>query len=247
MPRAPVVEPSSAPRSLGRAAESRSDDLRRRRGKKNCNSSGGSSSSTGSAQAMGDTSTPTGRRQKQQQQRQATSAAAAGTGANPGSAPNTNGRSTVPGDSRLRSPLERYLLLSFVLVTAGLAVRYLWRQLAGLVGAVLILSTARRWNGESSGAGESSHDAVPPGRGTGKTRAQGRQSSLPPAGRDKEADEGRSSGVGEATAGDGDGTSRGVTGFADAPAELRRYWEDGGPGCGFLVRGPKYLSDRKKV
>lgn len=149
--------------------------------------------------------------------------------------------------------MSRYVLLSGVLVASGLAVRYLWRELAGLAGAVLILSTARHWSGDDgSDEGEvSPRGAVPPGgRGKGKeTRTQGRKSWAPSEGRETGVDEGRSSGVGvgDATAEGGDGAGRGVTGFADAPAELRRYWEDGGPGCQFLVRGPKYLSDRKKV
>ncbi|CAM9296407.1 unnamed protein product, partial [Scytosiphon promiscuus] len=250
MPRTPAVEPSSAPRSLGPTAASRPDDFRRRREPKNCNSSGG----TGLAM-MGDTSTQTRRGHRQEQRRPATSATApapapSSAGAqNSGPDSRTSRKATASVDSRSRNPLSRYLLLSGVLVAAGLVVRYLWRQLAGLVGAVLILSTARHWSGDSPSAGDAPHDDEPPRRGTGRTRKQSREPSAPAAGGDTGASEGRSSGVGAATGGGGAGdvVGRGVTGFAVAPAELRRYWEDGGPECQFLVRGPTYLSDRKKI
>lgn len=130
--------------------------------------------------------------------------------------------------SRLRSPLARYLLLTASLIMIGLCFRYLWRQLAGLVGAALILSTARRWSGGSTTRG-----AVP-GSGKGSTLSPKIISTADPALKVT----GQQDGLG--------GSTQGI-GFADAPAAWRQFWEDGGPGCKLLVRGPKYTQDRRKV
>eukprot|EP00903_Cladosiphon_okamuranus_P008016 g7733.t1 len=148
-------------------------------------------------------------------------------------------------NSRVRSPLARYLLLSGIMVVAGLCFRYLWRQLAGLVGAALILSTARRWSSGTSTRstrGVSSSAAVRSGRVKESSPSAQRNTSA------HSGDDGSDPAV--ALTGQrpvGPGGSDGGGGFTDAPAALSRFWEDGGPGCKLLVRGPKYVVDRKKI
>lgn len=217
-----VVEPSPAPRGLdSTGAASRPEASRRRKDK------GGSSSSN---------TVPT-QRSRTQAATDPTSSSAA-----PVAAINNN-------NSKLRTPLERYLLLSVMLVAAGLGIRFLWRQLAGLVGAALILSAARRWSGAPA-VRKPPPDAPPSAAALGTPISGGDQTVEAAA-----SSAGDRGGAAAAAAGreetgrrKGDGGGDvGGTCFADAPAELRRFWEDGGPGCQFLVRGPKYISDRKKV
>lgn len=144
-----------------------------------------------------------------------------------------------PTPNRLRNPLWRYALMSVVLVGIGLAVRYLWRQLAGLVGATLILSTVGRLPGRT-----------PAKRSSTSPGAAAVASAQPPAEEPRREPSSKQGGnAAEPTpGGGGDGGGRGGgAGFADAPAELHQYWADGGPGCSFFVRGPKYLVDKKKV
>ncbi|CAN0126024.1 unnamed protein product, partial [Laminaria digitata] len=61
---------------------------------------------------------------------------------------NTAARKSIRG----RSASARYLLLSVVLIALGLILRYFWRHLAGLAGAMLILAAARRWTGVTGSA-----------------------------------------------------------------------------------------------
>lgn len=131
-----------------------------------------------------------------------------------------------------RNPLERYLLLSAAVVLAGLTARYLWRQLAGLAGALLILASARRWRGEDRVASDTG----------GRKRRKTEELAQPAV--DGEARHGAR--VDTPVAG-GVGVGEWGGAFAGAPARLRRYWEDAGSECQFSVRGSNYMSDRKKV
>lgn len=222
-----VVEPSSAPRRfVSSTAPSRSDVGRKRKGTSSTTGRKSKSTSESSVEppraVQATTAEPTTRRP-----------------------PRARSRSSSSSSSRLRSPLARYLLLSVILVVLGLCFRYLWRQLAGLVGAALILSTARRWSdGTATSArrgGSPSSAAARSGPGKDASSSAARKTST-----------GRADGGGDpAVAGrerDGVGGSRrGGGGFADAPVALSRFWEDSGAGCELLVRGPKYVVDRKKV
>ncbi|CBJ48721.1 conserved unknown protein [Ectocarpus siliculosus] len=259
-----MVEPSSAPRDLdstgAAAAASRSDLTLRRRNKDNSNagsvvepspaprgldSTGAASrpEASGRRKDKGGSSSnntaPT-QRPRTQAATDATSSSAA-----PVAASNNN---------KLRTPLERYLLLSVMLVAAGLGVRFLWRQLAGLVGAALILSAARRWSGAPA-VRKPPPDAPPSAAALGAPVSGGDQTVEATASSAADCETAGDRGGAAAAAG-GEETGRregdvvgdgGGTCFADAPAELRRFWKDGGPGCQFLVRGPKYISDRKKI
>lgn len=131
-----------------------------------------------------------------------------------------------------RNPLERYLILSAAVVLAGLTARYLWRQLAGLAGALLILASARRLRGKDRGASAT----------LGRTRRK-TEESAPPA---VDGEARRGARVDTPVAG-GVGVGEWGGAFAGAPARLRRYWEDAGSECQFSVRGSNYMSDRKKV
>ena len=189
------------------------------------------------------------RRQQQRQQQQTTPVDSANS-----NAPPTNKLSS-------RSPVVRYLILSLVLIALGLAVRYLWRQLAGLAGAWLILSVARRWTSEHQ---EGEPDATllisgdtrekvceEIGKYESSSAAVGEQSTLAAVlGAVEET------GVSAQEALEvyvDDAVNRAKMelewdgAFADAPTELRRYWEDAGPNCRFVVRGANYMSDKKKV
>lgn len=225
------MEPSSAPRSFDAIGAASCASGARRRGKKHA---GVSDSRTGSAAELmpppppqratrgagvADTPTTCLPRRSQQNERQHSLSKR-----NPAAPP-------TPSPNRLRNPVWRYALMSIILVGIGLAVRYLWRQLAGLVGAALILSTAGRWPGRITARRSApSSAAAPPGpKETRKTSP-----SQP----------GEEEAAGPALRGDKDGGGRG---FADAPAEMHQYWADAGPGCSFFVRGPKYVDDKKKV
>ncbi|CAM9339038.1 unnamed protein product [Ectocarpus sp. 4 AP-2014] len=219
-----VEEPSPAPRGLDSTGwASRPEASRRRKGK------GGSSSSN---------TVPT-QRPRTQAATDATWSSAAPVAAN---------------NSKLRTPLQRYLLLSVMLVAAGVGVRFLWRQLAGLVGAALILSAARRWSGAPA-VRKPPPDAPPSAAALGAPVSGGDQTVEAAASSAADCETAGDRGGAAAAAGgeetgrrEGDGGGDGGgTCFADAPAKLRRFWEDGGPGCQFLVRGPKYISDRKKI
>ena len=226
-----IVEPSSAPRSFDAIGAASCASGARRKGKKHA---GVSDSRTGSAAELmpppppqratrgagvADTPTTCLPRRSQQNERQHSLSKR-----NPAAPP-------TPSPNRLRNPVWRYALMSIILVGIGLAVRYLWRQLAGLVGAALILSTAGRWPGRITARRSApSSAAAPPGpKETRKTSP-----SQP----------GEEEAAGPALRGDKDGGGRG---FADAPAEMHQYWADAGPGCSFFVRGPKYVDDKKKV
>ena len=154
---------------------------------------------------------------------------------------------------RGRSASARYLLLSVVLVVVGLFLRYFWRHLAGLAGAMFILAAARRWTGVAGRAGRVY--LTPPlqkiGRVAGKRKGQrdatGAGSST---GRDSSGDLTASvtadpAGTASAEAVAGEGWR--AEAFGGRPPGLPRYWEDGGPECRFNVRGPNYMSDRNKV
>ncbi|CAN0343527.1 unnamed protein product [Ascophyllum nodosum] len=189
------------------------------------------------------------RRQQQRQQQQTT--------------PVDSANSNAPPTKKLssRSPVVRYLILSLVLIALGLAVRYLWRQLAGLAGAWLILSVARRWTSEHQ---EGEPDATllisgdtrekvceEIGKYESSSAAVGEQSTLAAVlGAVEET------GVSAQEALEvyvDDAVNRAKMelewdgAFADAPTELRRYWEDAGPNCRFVVRGANYMSDKKKI
>lgn len=230
-----VVEPSSAPRRfVASTAPSRSDVGRRRKGT-NSSTSGGSSTGSRKSRLAGSSVVEP----PPEPAARAIGAAAELTSPKPRRA------RPSPSGSRLRNPLARYLLLSVVLVVLGLCVRYLWRQLAGLVGAALILSTARRWSGGTTTTkrrGASSSAAVTSGGGKGASSSSASRNISAADGSDHAAAKATRDGLGGSTRGGG-----GAGAFADAPAALSRFWEDGGPGCKLLVRGPKYVVDRKKV
>lgn len=223
------MEPSSAPRRfVASTAPSRPDVGRRRKG---------TSSTTGrkSRLAAGSSAEPPPDRAKTR-----------AVGAEPTTPPPPRSRSrsrSSPSGTRVRNPLARYLLLSVILVVLGLCVRYLWRQLAGLVGAALILSTARRWSGGTTKRKRTpSSTAARSGGGKGASLSAARNTST------CQADgSGPSAAAATGQYADGPGGSRRGGGFADAPEALSRFWEDGGPECKLLVRGPKYVVDRKKV
>lgn len=225
-----MVEPSSAPRPfVPGAAPSRSDGGRRRKG---------TSSTAGRKSRLAAESSVEPPPEPQR-------AAAQATGADLTTPRPRRARSSPSNNSRARSPLARYLALSVIMVAAGLCVRYLWRQLAGLVGAALILSTARRWSGgttTSSTRGASSSAAARSGGVKDASSSARRNTTARPG------DDGSDPAV--AVTGqqpDGSGGSGRGRGFADAPSTLSRFWEDGGAGCKLLVRGPNYIVDRKKV
>lgn len=154
---------------------------------------------------------------------------------------------------RGRSASARYLLLSVVLVALGLIVRFFWRHLAGLAGAMFILAAARRWtdvagragraflapplpnSGSVAGKRKGPRDSTGAGSGTGRDSSSELTASVTadPAG----------TASAEAVAGEGGG----VEAFGGRSPGLPRYWEDGGPECCFNVRGPNYMSDKKKV
>lgn len=183
-----------------------------------------------------------------------------------------------------RNPVTRYLVLSVVLVTVGLAVRYLWRQLAGLAGALLILTAARRWTG-NKGAGTTalskattssarrkprqvrgtsgSDRPCSPANGAGGTDAVADstfgtdpesceevtvlEAAMTAATATANAAAAAAAAVAAAVVGDTPQTPEWDGAFAGSPPELRKYWEDGGPECNFYVRGPNYMSDKRKV
>lgn len=156
-----------------------------------------------------------------------------------------------------KNPLARYLILSGALIVSGLAVRYLWRQLAGLAGGLLILAAHRR-------AGTDKDDNRPVGDSISMPRRsherrksdeiEGEQVSPSLAGvsspsvrvmetKTKPADDDlRRVGIEE-----GNGLAAYGGAFADSLPELRQHWHDSGPECNFNVRGPNYMTDRKKV
>lgn len=224
-----TVEASSAP--LG-SVKTRNSDLRRRvRGGTNPTTEEGSSGSVfvepsreAGRSSRGSSNNPnrdrTGGDNRRRHQRQ----------------PSSTTQSTTATNSRVssRSPLERYMLLSAAVVLAGLVARYLWRQLAGLAGALLILASARRWTGKGG---------VSPAR-RGKRRKI-EQQLTPPT--DGDGGEVRRDAQVDAPVAGGVGVGEWDRAFAGAPAQMRRYWEDGGAECQFFVRGSNYMSDRKKV
>ncbi|CAN0268628.1 unnamed protein product [Ectocarpus sp. 12 AP-2014] len=259
-----MVEPSSAPQDLdsagAAAAASRSDPTFRRRNKDNSNT--GSvvepSPAPRGLDSTGAASRPEASRRRKDKgfssssntiptQRPRTRAATDATSSSAAPVAGSN-------NSKLRTPLKRYLLLSVMLVAAGLGVRFLWRQLAGLVGAALILSAARRWSGAPA-VRKPPPDATPSAAALGAPVSGGDQTVEAAASSTADCETAGDRGGAAAAAGSedtgrregGGGGDGGGTCFADAPAELRRFWEDGGPACQFLVRGPKYISDRKKI
>lgn len=152
---------------------------------------------------------------------------------------------------RGRSASARYLLLSVVLIALGLILRYFWRHLAGLAGAMFILAAARRWTGVAGNAGRAAFapplqdSAIVSGKkvtgprdssGGGSTTGSELPVSVTPVGAGAAE-------AAEAVAGEGGG----VEAFGGCSSGLPRYWEDGGPECRFNVRGPNYMSDKKKV
>lgn len=155
-----------------------------------------------------------------------------------------------PMRSKSRGPLSRYLLLSTALIMAGLAIRYLWRQLAGLAGALLILAASRRSGKEASKLRHKKNGTTTSSvLGTDTSPATDSEMATLPA--DAVT---RKGGEAEVEVVNGGGPSTGEEeapafggAFADSPDEMRRYWEDGGPECAFVVRGHNYMSDRKKV
>lgn len=191
-----------------------------------------------------------------------------------------------------RSPAARYLVLSLVLMVGGLAVRYFWRQLAGLAGALLILSAASRWTGkreasapalaqasENTTATTAAAAVVPhPGGVSNQRNSEGSCSSSTcnaetnnststctdinvlsagstgtPRGRGDAPVLGAAAVAATSVSGGGGDylkvkdKEEWEAAFAGSPSELRRYWEDGGSQCPFVVRGPNYMSDKKKV
>lgn len=131
---------------------------------------------------------------------------------------------------------------------AGLAVRYLWRQLAGLAGGLLILAAARSTSsGKETSFKQPRRDRnvtqlipeddgtsrVSPEDGTDTNIAATPEISEIPARVDMAEDKQTSTDYRQA--------------FADSPPEMRCYWVDSGPECEFLVRGLNYISDKKKV
>lgn len=150
-----------------------------------------------------------------------------------------------------KNPMVRYVVLTVVLILMGFAVRYLWRQLAGLAGAWLILATARHWSDERQRGQQDSSVAQRrsleyPGE---KPRAESGGSSKPlPTSRDQSTTAATrvvEAGEDNETREKGELEFNGA--FADASSELHRYWRDVGPDCRFVVRGVNYMSDKKKV
>lgn len=145
-----------------------------------------------------------------------------------------------------RNPVPRYLVLSGGLVMAGFAVRYFWRQLAGLAGGLLILAAARR----------ASIGREPPAKRRPKKDEVIRSTENDTLARVPQRDDTKvthtappkeesSLGVKQA---DSVATPADITKvFTDSPSEMRRYWVDAGKECSFVVRGRTYMADKKKV
>lgn len=150
-----------------------------------------------------------------------------------------------------KNPMVRYVMLTTVLIFMGFAVRYLWRQLAGLAGAWLILAAARHWSGERQRDQQDSSVAhhCSPEYPRAKQRDESGSNSKPlVASRDQSitaATRVVEAGEDHETREKGELEWNGA--FADASSDLQRYWRDVGPDCRFVVRGMNYMSDKKKV
>lgn len=243
------VQPSAAPRGL-------SDPTPRlRRRARAGNVSGLSipphSGSTAAAAAAADRYHPNrGTLETQHQQRAQQGASSTQTQAVTGGG-NSPDFAAARKSIRGRSASARYLLLSVVLIALGLILRYFWRHLAGLAGAMFILAAARRWTGVAGSAGRAAFapplqdSAIVSGKKvTGPRDSSGRGSTT--TGSELPASVtpvGAGAAAAEAVAAEGGG----VEAFGGCASGLPRYWEDGGPECRFNVRGPNYMSDKKKV
>lgn len=167
----------------------------------------------------------------------------------------------TPGARKLSSknPMVRYVVLTAVLIVMGFAVRYLWRQLAGLAGAWLILAAARHWSGEhqrgqqdaSVARRRSPEDPKRMQNGSSKPSTASRDQSTTTATMSsavgREARDRRVIEADEDNAMQEKGELEWNGAFADAPSGLRQYWKDVGADCCFVVRGVNYMSDKKKV
>ncbi|CAM9698799.1 unnamed protein product, partial [Choristocarpus tenellus] len=140
----------------------------------------------------------------------------------------------------LEGSLRQYYLCASALALVGLLIRWLWRQLAGLGGAYLILVACRhaiekareRQGRTDGGMKESTAVGVEEKSQDGHTTKQSVTTKQTKLEGDKDYNTDRSSPEEE---------------FADPPSELRRYWIDSGPECTFKVRGLKYMENRIKV
>lgn len=250
------VEPSPPPRAAHGLRRHRREDENspRRRAGAGCRSS--------MSTVKGDESSTTSSRNRHGHHRQ--SSAGKNTG---GSSHDGRARSStaIDGTSTItfrRNPLARYVLLSGALVMSGVAARYLWRQLAGLVGGVLILAVARRTSTDkgdrdSAEQGQDGVGARPPPSSLvdRNSSTRGEAAGVVVQGHDRRAEEveAREEATGDGTCktafGDSDGRSETAFGgaFAVSTPALREFWSDGGFDCPFQVRGLNYMVDRKKV
>lgn len=250
------VEPSPPPRAAHGLRRQRREDEHTPRNR--AGAGGRSSTST----VKGDESSTPSSRNRHGHHRQ--SSAGRNTG---GSSHGRRARSSTAIDgtsttASRRNPLARYVLLSGALVMSGVAARYLWRQLAGLVGGVLILAVARRAStdkGERDSV-EQRQDRVsarpPPSSLVDRNSStEGKAADVVVQGHDRRAEdvEARKGATGDQTCmtalGDSDGGSETAFGgaFAVSSPALREFWRDGGSDCPFQVRGVNYMVDRKKV
>ena len=166
--------------------------------------------------------------------------------------PQAGTRPDLRKNVRTRSPAARYLLLSVVLIAIGLILRYFWRHLAGLAGAMLILAAARRWTGSTGSSAAAARAALLATSRQDSKKVSGKRTGGPREDSDiggvssellASAKGGAVVGVG-VEAVDGEGEEEAFFGPITVPPQ---YWKDGGPDCRFNVRGQNYMSDKKKV
>lgn len=183
--------------------------------------------------------------------------------AQPGSVSRPSSAASTTSAGR-KNPLQRYLVLSGALVVSGLAIRYLWRQLAGLAGGLLILAAARRCTAGKADADEDSFSTArrqkrrksgqEPGPSSFVANASSSTTELVTnislEGQAEALGVPRTAGVGAGLGAEDRERRQHLDfggAFADSSEELRQYWLDGGPQCPFSVRGANYMADKRKV